>query len=130
MIRWFWSFTLFLGKFNVQPLEMFYKKSFLKNFSTLSKKRLLHRCFPPNFTKFLRTPFVKNICERLRLNTVVMSGLILQVTTCIFWISPRNGHVKPLILRHGVTYRQNLCLFCRSYFRRCLFKLACYVPLP
>ena len=81
------------------------KKSFLKNFATLSKKRLQHRCFPSNFTKFLRTPFVKNICERLRLNDVVMSGLILQVTTCIFWISIRNGHVKPLILHHGVTYR-------------------------
>ena len=28
--------------------------------ATLSKKRLWHRCFPVNFTKFLRTPFLQN----------------------------------------------------------------------
>ena len=27
---------------------------------TLSKKRLWHRCFPANFSKFLRTPFLQN----------------------------------------------------------------------
>ena len=31
----------------------------------LSKKRLQHRCFPENFATFLRTPILKNICERL-----------------------------------------------------------------
>ena len=25
------------------------------------KKRLLHRCFPVNFVKFLRTPFLANL---------------------------------------------------------------------
>ena len=28
--------------------------------ATLLKKRLWHRCFPVNFVKFLRTPFLKN----------------------------------------------------------------------
>ena len=32
--------------------------SFLKKSVTLSKKRLSHRCFPANFVKFLRTPFI------------------------------------------------------------------------
>ena len=27
---------------------------------TLSKKGLLHRCFPMNFAKFTRTPFLQN----------------------------------------------------------------------
>ena len=27
--------------------------------ATLLKKRLWHRCFPVNFAKFLRTPFIK-----------------------------------------------------------------------
>ena len=27
--------------------------------ATLFKKRLWHRCFPVNFVKFLRTPFLK-----------------------------------------------------------------------
>ena len=29
------------------------------------EKRLQHRCFPVNIVKFLRTPVLKNICERL-----------------------------------------------------------------
>ena len=29
------------------------------------KKRLQHRCFPVNIAKSLRTPVLKNICERL-----------------------------------------------------------------
>ena len=31
------------------------------------KKRLQHRCFPVNITKFLRIPILKNICQRLLL---------------------------------------------------------------
>ena len=31
------------------------------------KKRLQRRCFPVKFAKFLRTPILKNICERLLL---------------------------------------------------------------
>ena len=31
------------------------------------KKKLQHRYFPVNITKFLRTPILKNICERLQL---------------------------------------------------------------
>ena len=60
--------------------EMFCKKGVLRNFAkftgkhlskrlffnkvadlgpaTLSKKSLCHRCFPVNFAKFLRTPFL------------------------------------------------------------------------
>ena len=30
--------------------------------TTLLKKRLWHRCFPVNFSKFLKTPFLKNTC--------------------------------------------------------------------
>ena len=57
-----------------QPPEVFYEKSFLRNFpkftgkyqcqslffnkvAGLLKKRLWHRCFPVNFAKFLRVPF-------------------------------------------------------------------------
>ena len=29
------------------------------------KKRLCHRCFPENFTKFLRTPFLQNTSGQL-----------------------------------------------------------------
>ena len=57
------------------------KKGVLRNFAkitekhlcqslrsaTLLKKRLWHRCFPVNFEKFLRTPFLQNTSRRLRL---------------------------------------------------------------
>ena len=33
--------------------------------ATLLKKRLWHRCFPGNFVKFLRTPFLQNTSRRL-----------------------------------------------------------------
>ena len=33
------------------------------------KKRIQHRCFPVEFTKFLRTPILKNVIERLLLNS-------------------------------------------------------------
>ena len=33
--------------------------------ATLLKKRLWHRCFPVDFTKFLRTPFLQNTSRRL-----------------------------------------------------------------
>ena len=35
--------------------------------ATLLKKKLWHRCFPVNFVKFLRTPFLQNTSERLLL---------------------------------------------------------------
>ena len=36
--------------------------------ATLLKKRFSHRCFPMNFAKFLRTPFLHNTSRRLFLN--------------------------------------------------------------
>ena len=37
-------------------------------------KRLEHRCFPVNLAKFLKTPILKDIFERLLLNSVIQSG--------------------------------------------------------
>ena len=37
------------------------------------KERLQHRCFPENIAKFLKTPVLKNICERLLLLIVIFS---------------------------------------------------------
>ena len=39
--------------------------------ATLLKKRLWHRCFPVNFAKFLRTPFLQNTSERLLLSSKI-----------------------------------------------------------
>ena len=68
-----------------QPLEVFCKKGVLKNVAIFTgkylcwslfaglqvcnfiKKRLQRWCFPVNTANFLRTPILKNICERLLL---------------------------------------------------------------
>ena len=62
-----------------QPPEYSIKETVLKNLTLFTEKhlcwglqscnfitkRLQHRCFPVNITKFLRTDILKNICERL-----------------------------------------------------------------
>ena len=50
------NFTKFTGKHLCQNI-FFNKVAGLKP-ATLLKKRLWHRCFPVNFVKFLRTPFL------------------------------------------------------------------------
>ena len=41
----------------LQITEAAVRRRSVKTPATLSKKSLLHRCFPVNFTKSLRTPF-------------------------------------------------------------------------
>ena len=60
------NFTKFTGKHLCQSL--FFNKVAGLRPATLLKKRLWHRCFPVNFAKFLRTPFLQNTSGRLLLN--------------------------------------------------------------
>ena len=53
------SFMLILNQFQKQPSEVFCKKYCCN----LIKNRPQRRCFHAKFTKFLRTPISKNICE-------------------------------------------------------------------
>ena len=76
-----WECTDF-SKQHKQAPEVLHKKGVLKNFTNIHKKtpplerlcvfrvnfikkRLRHRYFPLNIVKFLRTPILKNIWERL-----------------------------------------------------------------
>ena len=52
------NFTKFTGKHLCQRL--FFNKIADLRSATLLKKKLWHRCFPVNFAKFLRTPFLQN----------------------------------------------------------------------
>ena len=47
-----------------------------------SKKRLQHRCFPVNITKFLRAPILKNICRwlLLLLSEIIVLFLLLFIS--------------------------------------------------
>ena len=52
------NFANFTGKHLCQSL--FLNKVVGLRSAILLKKRIWHRCFPVNFAKFLRTPFLKN----------------------------------------------------------------------
>ena len=58
------NFVKFTGK-HLCPEYIFYYRP-----ANLFKKRLWHRCFHVNFTKFLKTPFLQNTSGRLLLNKV------------------------------------------------------------
>ena len=58
----------------------FNSKSFLNNFF---KKRLQHRCFPVKLAKFLRTPILNNICQRLLLSFLFSS--VIHCRWLKFW---------------------------------------------
>ena len=64
------NFAKFTGKHLCQSL--FFNKITGLRTATLLKKRLLHRCFPVNFAKFLRTPFLQNSSGRLLLKVFLI----------------------------------------------------------
>ena len=52
------NFAKFKGK---HPCQSPFLIKLQASLSTLLKKKLCHRCFPANFVKFLRAPFLQNI---------------------------------------------------------------------
>ena len=73
------NFAKFLRKHLCHSL--FFNKVAGLRAATLLKKRLWHRCFPMNFAKFLRTPFLQNTSWRLLLmqsNFLSLYSLIKQ----------------------------------------------------
>ena len=62
------NFAKFTGKRLCQSL-FFNKVAGLRS-ATLLKKRFRHRCFPVNFTKFLRATFLQNTSGRMPLEDV------------------------------------------------------------
>ena len=73
------NFLKFTGKHLCQ--SPFFKKVVGLRPVTLLKKRLWHRCFPMNFTKFSRTLFLQNTFGRLLLNKVkVLTVTVLRIS--------------------------------------------------
>ena len=74
------------------------KKVFLEKATTLLKKSLWLRCFPVNFAKFLRTPFLQNTYGRLLLFTPVnltagrKQSLNHAFTNETIYVEPFCGH--------------------------------------
>ena len=96
------KFTGICGRGRGSHRRCFIKKDVFKNFSkfrgktlrqnlvfdevvglrpvTLLKKRLWHKCFPVNFAKFLRTPFLQDTFGRLLLDVSCDYCLIHNMT--------------------------------------------------
>ena len=72
------NFAKFTRKHPCQSL--FFSKVAGLRPATLLKKRLWHRCFPVNFAKLLRTPFLQNTSGRLLLN--ILLDLRVQSHLC------------------------------------------------
>ena len=70
------NFAKFTGK-NLSQSLFFNKVAGLRP-ATLFKKRLWHRCFPVNFVKFLRTPFLTEHLRWLFLSIVSLMNRILM----------------------------------------------------
>ena len=73
MFLWLrWGKLLKLAASVIFPASIWFCLKFVKGSrcarpATLLKKSLWHRCFPVNFAKFLRTPFLQNTSGRLLL---------------------------------------------------------------
>ena len=70
------NFAKFTGKHLCQRL--FFNKVAGLRAAALLKKSLWHRCFPVNFAKFLRTPFLQNTSGRLLSNVKVLYIQIME----------------------------------------------------
>ena len=70
-----------------QPPEVFFNKILFNKIAglrpaTLLKKKLWHRCFPMNFAKFLRRPFLRNTSGRLLLYLTFHSIQYPKINPC------------------------------------------------
>ena len=91
-----------MSDFQKKPQEVFCKKGVLKNFSNFTgkhlkvynfiKKRLQHRCCRVKFMKFLRTPILKNIWERLLLDINPLQEIILHYIGSVPQNSKKHWH--------------------------------------
>ena len=67
------------------------------------KKRLQHRCCPVNIAKFLRTPTLRNICERLLLTIESLVKLFVFDSTIVLLISTNNSGFSLICFRFSLT---------------------------
>ena len=76
------------------------------------KKRLQHSCFSVEFTKFLSTPSLKNICKRMLLKPVLSPGL----NFLIIYTSGSNWHI---CFSFYIIIYSFICQFFLHYYRYC-----------
>ena len=60
------------------------------------KKRFQHRCFLVKFGKFLRTPILRKICERLLLQAEIM--LYKERVRCVYILGDSRNYMPPILV--------------------------------
>ena len=105
------NFVKFTGKRLRQSL--FFNKVAGLRCATLLKNRLWHRCFPVNFIKLLKIPFLKNT-----------SGRLLLTLKCIYEKKqPSRTHVE-IIFVFEIFHEEDQILPRKWKRRLCLWKLS------
>ena len=74
--------------------SLFNKVAGLKTCNFIKKRQ---RCFPVEFAKFLRTPILKNSCERLLLSSVFINLTFFQSGNGAFKTSKNAVTLKNLL---------------------------------
>ena len=109
-------------RFEKQPPEVFYKKRclFVKNSQnsekntcakvSFLKKILWYRCFPVNFVKFLRTPFLQNTSGRRLLRCKTNSNTKIRLLSSI-----RTGMNK-LVPLQCMECNVSMFVLCKVFF--------------
>ena len=83
--------------------------------ATLFKKRLWHRCFPVNFAKFLRTPFLTEHLQWLLLsnaqpiNQSVMWAHVFMLLISAAWLT---NHLTVLACQQSSNLNSRCIIYC------------------
>ena len=113
----------FFEKCRSSLLEVFCKNIFLRNFAKLTRKHLrqslffnkaagLRRCFPVNFVKFPRTPFLQNTSRRLLLSV-----------SCSHFIKTTCKNMKILLYKN--TFCERFWVFKKQYSHKMKYCIKC-----
>ena len=93
--------------------------------SSYIKKGLQHRCFLRNLRKFLRTLFMKNICERLLLSRLLGRVKVKKITQRSFSIiiskGSGKGQKQPTQCFMKKTFLKNFAIFTGTHLCWSLF---------
>ena len=113
------NFAKFTGKRLCQRL--FFNKVAGLACTFIKKESLAHRCFPVNFVKFLRTPFLQNTSGRMLL---ILAARTLCMTTSVMYLNVKEYFFFLLLISiYNKRFKYWPCLFVRKiqkfrhYFR-------------
>ena len=103
------NFAKFTGKHLCQSI--FFNKVAGLRAANLFKKRLWHRCFPMNFVKFLRAPFLQNTSRQLllKIKKLFQQPFQLKLKTFKSMTKPLKSVKREILISKIATTKINFC---------------------